>query len=275
MRTFARRRGIHLGITLVAAILLLGLYYVMSASLYPGDYSSGWVLLGVIVFLAAYNVRKAFPFIPLGSSAAWLQAHIYLGLLTFLLFAIHVEFTIPNGFFERILAGVYVSVFVSGLIGLYMTRRYPRRLTMLGSEVVFEHIPVLNRQIREAAEALVLQCNSEAETSAIPDFYVRRLRSFMDGHQDLWQHLFFGSSRRFHALLRELYDQMRYLNDNERSVLSQLENLLRRKHELDSQFALQAALKCWLFAHIPLTWALLVFAFFHSMLVHAWSGGLW
>jgi len=274
MKTFALRRSIHLGVTAVAALLLLGLYHVVSASLYPTDYASGWLLLAVIVFLAAYNARKTFPFIPLGSSAMWLQAHIYLGLLTFLLFAIHVEFMVPNGFFERLLATVYLSVFLSGLVGLYMTRRYPRRLTMLGSEVVFEHIPVLNRQIREAAETLVLQCNSEAGTSAIPDFYVTRVRAYMERRRDFWQHLLFGSSRRFHALSREMSDQMRYLNDNERDVLTQLEQHVQRKHQLDSQFALQAALKCWLFVHIPLTWALLVFAFFHSVLVHAWSGGL-
>ncbi len=274
MKSFAMRRGIHFGLTAVAAAGLIALYYVLSASLYPATYASGWFLLAVIVFLAAYNIRKSFPFIPLGSSAAWLQAHIYLGLLTFLLFAIHISFRVPNGFFECLLAGLYLSVFASGLIGLYMTRRYPRRLTMLGDEVIFEHVPVLNRQLCDSAEALILQCNSEAGTSAIPEFYVNRVRSYMDGHRDFLQHLFFGSSRRFHALSREMTDQMRYLNENERSLLTQLQQHVLRKHQLDSQFALQAALKCWLFVHIPLTWALLVFAFFHSVLVHAWAGGL-
>lgn len=273
MKAFARRRATLTMVTVFAAAGLLAVSHVVSTTLYSGDYVTGWVLLGMIIFLAAYNIRKSIPFLPLGSSAAWLQAHIYCALLTAVVFAVHVDFSIPNGFLESILAGLYVTVFGSGVLGLYISRRYPRRLTALGQEVFFEQIPVHRRRIQENVEELVLKCNSDSGRSAISDFYLIRLKSFLDRPRDFLSHVIFGGSSRWRRIKREIDDQHRYLNSDERIVLDSITELVRRKYELDCQHALQAALKYWFFVHVPLTWALLVFAVFHSMLVHAWSGG--
>ena len=59
---------------------------VYTAGLNDGDYLSGWLLLGVIVFLVLLNLRKKIPVLPLGSAAAWLQFHIYAGWLAIALF---------------------------------------------------------------------------------------------------------------------------------------------------------------------------------------------
>jgi hypothetical protein len=169
---------------------------------------------------------------------------------------------------------IYLSVFLSGIIGLYMSRTYPRRLTDLGNEVIFEHIPVVRRQLQDQIESLLLKCNSEAATSALAEFYKDRIRPFIVGQHDVVSHLILGSSWRYRSLVRAIADQNRYLNDNERQVLTEVESLVSRKHQVDTQYALQGALKMWLFFHIPATYALLIFAVFHSVLVHAWSGGV-
>lgn len=274
MTSFALRRVVGISATTLIAIMVLAVFLVGRGALGTDSFQSGWVLLGLIVFLALYNVRKRLPFLPLGASSTWLQLHIYCGFLTFLLFLIHVRFSIPTGIFEGVLALLYLFAFLSGLVGLYITRTYPRRLTILGDEVIFEQIPVIRRQLSERMESLVLSCNTEGATSVIPEFYRDHIRPYMLGRHDVVAHLCRGSSERWRNLKATMDDQKRYLNKDERDVLAELETLVDRRHRTDAQFALQGALKLWLFLHIPATYALLVFSLFHILLVYAWSGGL-
>ena len=65
----------------------------------------------------------------------------------------------------------------------------------------------------------------------------------------------------------------RYLNESERGTLEKLGDLVRRKDALDYHRALQAALKLWLFVHLPLTYGLMIFSVLHVVLVFAFSGG--
>ncbi len=75
-------------------------------------------------------------------------------------------------------------------------------------------------------------------------------------------------------MLDDIDDMERYLNPKEREYSERLRALVRKKHELDYHYALQATLKGWLFVHIPLTYGLLILAAIHTVLVHAFSGGL-
>jgi hypothetical protein len=67
----------------------------------------------------------------------------------------------------------------------------------------------------------------------------------------------------------------RFLNDDERLVMLDLEDRVAAKDDLDYQHTLQATLKYWLFVHIPITYALVAFAVFHLMLVSSFAGGAW
>ena len=66
----------------------------------------------------------------------------------------------------------------------------------------------------------------------------------------------------------------RYLNDVEREFAERLGRLMKKKNELDYQYALQGVLKGWLFIHIPLTYGMLLLALTHLVLAYAFSGGL-
>lgn len=274
MKSFAVRRTVGIALTLLAATAIVVQTIVASGNIGYTAHASGWTLLGTIVFLALYNVRKTVPFLPLGSSSVWLQLHIYTGLLTFVLFVAHLGFSVPTGLFECLLALVYLVVFLSGLVGLYMTRSFPARLTMLGNEVIFEQIPVVRRNLQDRIEALVLVGNSDTDNSAISEFYRNQIRPYLIRHHNLTTQLTRGTSTRWHRLSRAIDDQNRYLADDERRLMLEVKELIHSKFLLDTQYALQGALKLWLFFHIPATWALLIVAFFHSMLVHGWSGGL-
>ena len=82
------------------------------------------------------------------------------------------------------------------------------------------------------------------------------------------------SRRPVNALLLQLEDLRRYLNEPERLKLEQLSQLVRQKDGLDYHYALQTALKLWLFVHLPLTYSLMIFSLVHIVLVFAFSGGV-
>lgn len=267
--TWRRTRNVIITLALAAVVVLVD--WVYRLSMRPSSFLTGWTLVAVILFLAGYNLRKRLSMLPLGNSATWLQLHVYAGLLTGALFAVHVGWRIPNGWLEGTLAALYLCVFLSGIWGLALSRTLAERLTAKGDEVLFERIPVYVRRIRDEVHDLVLNCISETETSMIPEFYRRRLQTFFAQPRFAVHHLF-HSVRPMRAMLLEIQSQDRYLNDRERSVMREIEERFRLKVTLDYQYTLQSTLNYWLFLHVPLTYALLIFAIAHVVLVYAYFG---
>ncbi len=231
---------------------------------------TGWTLLAGIFVLAIYNVRKKLPFLPLGKSETWLQIHIYLGFFTTLLFVIHLNFRLPHGWFEVVLAWLFMLVSGSGLIGLFFSRVLPRRLATRGGEVVFEKIPAIRHALKTEAENLAL--GAEAKSVVIAEFYTKRLAAFFGRPKNFWKHLA-ESRREVSGLLAELEDLRRFANNADKEKISQLAAQVRQKDGLDYHRALQLALRLWLFFHIPLTYGLMIFTVLHIVMVFAFSGG--
>ena len=271
MKTFAGRRIRNGTILVIAAALVAGTVTVLQTALVRTVFLTGWSLAALILLLAAYNGIKKLPFLPLGSSAAWLQLHIYCGLLTMVVFILHIDFRVPNGLFDTSLAVFYFLVFFSGLVGLAMTRSFPPRLSARGEEVIFERIPVFIRRLRNEVEELVFGCVSETETTAVPDFYLEYLKPFFERPRHFWSHLF-HSERPRRMLLLTIEEQYPFLNDIERDAMRKISEKVAIKDGLDHQHALQGTLKCWLFFHVPLTYGLLILILFHTILVHAFAG---
>ena len=272
MKTFVARRQASLVLLLLIAVALGLLHAVFQVAMIPDAHLTGWVLLGIILFLAAYNVRKKIPFLPLMRSSTWLQLHIYVGLISGLLFVIHLSLRLPTGIFESLLALAYLSVFFSGVGGLFLSRTIPARLTSRGPEVLYERIPTFIRDLREQAEKLVFECLAETETTAVPNLYLHELQPFFAKPRNFWRHLMHSEIPK-RKLLQALKSQERFLIDTERTTTAKLAKLVQQKDDLDYQYAMQSVLKYWLFLHIPLTYALLVFAFFHMLSVTAFTGG--
>jgi hypothetical protein len=245
-----------------------------SAALHRTTMASGWILLSLIVGLALYNVRKKLPFLQLGNSATWLQIHIYVGLLSAIVFGMHLKWRIPNGVFECALASLYALLFLSGLFGLIVSRMFARRLSARGGDVLFGRIQPMRRNTRARVEQMVTQCMASTESTAVPEYYVQRLKPFFDGPRHFWQHLVV-SGRPRRRILTELQGQDRFLNETERNTMQQIAEYVQQKDDLDFQYAHQVTLKYWLFAHVPLTYAMLAFTTIHVVLVFAFSGAMW
>ena len=266
------RQQLFIGVLLLAAASVVAMYFHWNVlpQMPHAAFLTGWVLLGAMVVLTVYNIRKKLPFLPLGNSETWLQIHIYLGFFTTLLFLIHLKFRMPHGWFDTLLAALFLLVSGSGVVGLFFSRTLPRRLSSKGGEVIFEKIPGLRHSLQTQAEQLAL--GPAATSPAIADFYVNELAAFFAGPRTSWKHLI--ESSRAHQSLQARLDMMRrFATEKERELLEKLSQLVRQKDGLDYHRALQLSLRLWLFVHIPLTYGLMLFTALHIVLVFAFSGG--
>jgi len=265
------RRQLYSGLVLLVLASVAAVWLHRRFEALPNyAFLTGWALLAGMFVLTIYNVRKKLPFLPLGKSEIWLQIHVYLGFFTTLLFLIHLNFRLPQGWFEIALTWLFVLVSASGMAGLFFSRTLPRRLATRGGEVIYEKIPAVRHALKAEAEKIAL--GPEAKSPVLAEFYVRRLAGFFAGPDHFWMHL--AESRRpLGALLAAIDDLRRSAADADREKLEKLDALVRQKDGLDYHRALQLALKLWLFVHIPLTYGLLIFTALHIALVFGFAGG--
>jgi hypothetical protein len=242
------------------------------SALRPTAFATGYLLFAAIGFLALYNIRKRLPFLPLGSSAAWLQGHLYVGMGTIGVFALHVGASWPRGALNISLAIVYLLTVGSGLWGLYLSRSIPAQLARVGREVIYEQIPAMRVQVRQRASQLMLQAVSDSGATTLADFYSNRLYDYFERPGD-WTYTVLPTSARRRALMRELDDIRRYLSDQEQSYCERLFALVRAKDDLDFQQSRQGILKIWLFVHMVLTCSLLLLGTLHGLVALAFAGG--
>ena len=242
-------------------------------TLHNKSYFSGWTLAGLIGILTAYSIRKKISVLPIGAATSWLQFHVYLGLLSGLVFAIHVDWGIPTGWFEILLGAMFSSLFLSGVVGYYLDRHLPPLLTRRGEEVIFERIPGFMSELRRSAEDISIKCATETGSSTLSEHYIEHLAPFFSQPNKLLSHLR-GSNRGFANTLRELDNMDRYLNDAERKFASQLRELATKKDDLDYQYALQITLKGWLLFHVPLAYSTVLLTLLHVVLAYAFGGGI-
>jgi hypothetical protein len=266
------RRTAMVGLLSVASVWALIAFDQFNTTLPHLVYLTGWVLLGLMLYLTLYNSRKKLPFLPLVSSRTWLQLHIYLGLFTGLVFLMHMRWHWPQGGFEILLALLFVGVTLSGIFGWWLSRTLPKRLTTAGGEVPFERIPVIRRSLQLQAEKLVVSGVVPANSSTLADFYAARLAGFFSGPANFQSHLF-GSSRPLNYLLGQMAEVDRFINAAEKKTVAELTELVRQKDMLDFHRSAQLVMKGWLFVHIPLTYGLLVFSIAHVVIIYAFSGG--
>lgn len=269
---FARRRWRNFSVLGLALIVLLVWFAQRQSDLAQYSFSTGYCLLGALVFLAAYNVRKRFPSIAwLGTSSQWMQVHIYVALGSLAVFIAHVGWENPQGVLERILGGLYLTVFGSGLLGLYWTRSIPRRLSAVRDQIVFEQIPLrrsdLIRQVRQ------LLFEAHPASSVLCRFYVNHLAPFFERPRPIL-YLIKPSGTKCRALVDEIDGLSRYLAPAQRETGKRLAELVRSKDDLDFHLALQGRLRIWLFLHIGLTYSLLLIAVVHGLTAHRFHGGL-
>ena len=272
MPKLRRRRWINVGLTTVAIVVVVAYFEQQRSRLEPIGYTSGYWMAGVVVALISFHWRKKLTFLPIGGASTWMQVHIYLGIFSLPLFLVHTGWRIPDGIFERMLATNFIAVAASGVVGLFVTRTYPRRLTNSTEEFVYERIPAYRNQLQTTTRNLVLQVAAEHGNTTLADFYVERLGSYFEQPRSLAFQLLPDTRKRRH-LMADLSRLQRYLSDAERQASDRLFHLIRKKDDLDYQEVLQRTLKLWLFVHIALSYTLLILGSVHAAMALSFRGG--
>lgn len=273
MNPLTRRRGKNVALAALGIALAALAWRAADRALLRGEVYAGYGLYAAVLLLAAYNLRKRFPGLPLGPSWLWMQTHIYLGLATAPLYLLHAGLRWPDGRFEAMLAGLFAATFVSGLWGLWLSRTLPKQLARAGSQVVFERIPHLRQATHLACGRAVVEAVDQSGATTLADFYIDRLYDFTSRPRALWYQLAPSSARR-RQLMRELSDLRRVLSEPESRAAERVFALLRRKDDLDFHQARQGLLKGWLVLHVALSWTLVLTATLHGVLATAFRGDL-
>ncbi len=245
----------------------------LATSLHHTAIATGLALFLTCLALALFNARKKLPFLPLLRAATWTQFHIYFGWFSILLFLLHIGFRWPDGPFEVLLASVFSLVALSGVVGLFLSRTLPSRLTHHGENVIYERIPALRAKLQRDVEAIVLKSVEETKSCTIADFYAAQLKRYFDRPRNFFHYLTRGQAP-LKGILGEIRLLERYTNEREHAILAELTECLHAKENLDFQLAGQGLLKYWLFVHIPLTASLLLLGAFHGLYVFYFAGGL-
>ncbi len=272
MTTFGQRRLRNLALAGMVIGLIIATQILYDMSLRDSAFMNGWVLFTGMVLLSVFNLRKKLNILPLIRVATWLQIHVYVGLICLLLFLLHTDFALPNGWFEIVLWALYMTMTTSGIVGIGLSRLLPHRISARGERVIFERIPVLRAQIARDVEDLAMSSVKETRASTIADFYTAELAPYLRRPRHLLGHLLGANrpERRLHVAIRELE---RYLDERGRQILEEIDALVSAKADLDYQYATQLTLKGWLFFHLPLNYGLMLFSIAHIVIVYAFATG--
>lgn len=258
----------------VVSLILLGILALIirtsQISLRKPAFASGWFLFTIMVFLAMYNSRKKLAMIPLGKASTWLQLHVIGGFAALCVFWTHTGEFWPRGGYERVLALLFYLVSLSGILGWMIQMYYPHLLTDSGVEVIYDQIPAELANLREQAEAIVLNCTTETGSPTLARHYLERIDWFLRQPRFFFYNAI-GSEKSRSWRRQQHNNVIRYLNSREQKFLDELSQIIDYKLELDLHYAAQTIMKCWLMVHVPLAAALMLVAVWHILVVHIYT----
>lgn len=263
--------GYTLAIVGVIAVAALA-YYAHDQKLALGDatFVTGWVLLGSMVMLGLFNIRKRLSALPLGRAAYWLALHVVVGLFAIAMFVVHTGGVWATGGYEQFLAGLFWATALSGLCGWLYQRAMPKRLSRHGYEVIYERTPAEIADLRDAAEQAALDGVDVSGQPTLGRFYAETLDWFFQRPRFGWSHIL-GSGAADQWVDQRFAAVGRLVGGQEQDAFERLEAAARRKVSVDAQYALQRSLKLWVAVHVVLTAAVLSLAVWHLILVHVYA----
>ncbi len=262
-----RQHALHWGLGFGGWLLIAGAALRAERTLRDASPVTGYALFALMLALGLFNVRKRLSVLPLGTARAWMKAHLVLGTVAALLYFQHTGGLWPGGFYEQAIAACFYAVMLSGIAGFALERVLPGRLVHIEGEVIYERIPSEIAALRERAEARVVKAVQETGSDTLGRYYTESLDWFFWRPRFRASHLV-GGLRGERWVQGHITALRRYLNDDERQALDEIEQLALRKNRLDAHYALQGVLKAWLFVHVPAAALLLVLACWHLLLVH-------
>ena len=247
-------------------------WYARTTSLQLGNPAivTGYTLLGLMLLLGFFNIRKRLSMVPVGRGSLWLAFHVVAGVLAMAMFWLHTGTVWPEGTYERILTALFYLVSLTGIFGYIILRGLPRRLTQTGIEVMYERIPTEIGEIREKVEALTLECTEKTGSDTVAQHYIGTLNWFFRRPRFGFSHLV-GGDAAGHWLRGPGSAARRYLNNDEKEYFDQILELGALKILVDRHYACQDLMKKWLLVHVPLSMAVILVSIWHVLLVNVYA----
>ena len=112
----------------------------------------GFAGTGIIIFECLLSLRKKYPASPVGRVSLWLRAHVWLGLLSFLLILFHSGFHWGRGL-ASLLMWLFAIIAISGVVGVALQNYIPTRMMeLVRRETIYAQIPHNIIELRREAD---------------------------------------------------------------------------------------------------------------------------
>jgi hypothetical protein len=235
-----------------------------------------------------------------------MRGHVWLGLLSVLLVALHSDFSI-GGALTLWLWSLLLVVTVSGIFGIILQQFVPRLLLhAVPRETLAQQLDRQLTNLRKMVDEAVNEATGTLEAPAAGD--TTRLVREMAGvgastpittetaeaatkaaiespgssealrrfYHDYLVPFFRGSERTpLHSRRRSesLYAALRTMTAPERHpLIDELADLTERRRQLLRQRRFMRVLTCWLIVHVPISWALLALTILHAVAALRYGG---
>ena len=281
---FRKRR--YLWLSLFISAIAIVLYWIDD----PQEPANGGTALGyllgivatlLILLLTWFGVRKRRFASTMGSVQGWLSAHVYLGLALVVIALLHTGFQF--GFNVHTLAfTLMVLVIASGLYGVYVYMKFPSRLSENRGDTnrgeLLDQLEDIDSRSKRIAEGLDREyqelINSGVSRTQLGSTLWARIRG-KDESQILLPKdgdVKVVANAGQEAALDWLAEQQSRSSDAAvAATIGELSALIRNKRrllrKLNEDLRIQALLEIWLYAHVPLTAALLIALAIHILTV--------
>ena len=253
----------------------------------PQEPPNGGTLLGyalgtlgalLIVWLAFFGIRKRNYTSSSGSVQGWLSAHVYFGVALLVVVLLHAGFQF--GWNIHTLAfSLMVLVIASGLYGVAIYMKYPERLSEnrggASRSELLDQLEDIDRRSRRVAtklpEAFQEFVTSGIQRTELGSTLWQRLRNEDRSQIQLPGAAATVANQGQEAAMDWLAEQQSRADADTATTIAELSALLRNKRKLLRQvredLRLQAGIEIWLYAHVPLSAALLMALLAHIVTV--------
>ena len=237
MRAFA-----VLAVLAVATYAANGLFGEISPASVWGIWYGVAATLLLVAAMGYAGRRRALAARTLGPSRTYLLVHLYGGTLFLLLLLMHSGFSLPEGPLTWLLWLLGVWVVLTGLCGVALQKWCAATLSQLRTEVQLQRIPDLVTELKGRGEDV-----ASDGSAIVKDLFASELAPALAAPVFRW--------RSFAGYVDDRESQFDFVESivpgERRAALDQLREIVRTKAEVDVHYALQTALRRWLWVHVP------------------------
>ena len=254
-----------------------------------GGVGSLFMLVAVLLGLRKRlrTLQKIGPF-PAGRAHTWMQAHVWLGTLSYPVILFHGGFRFGmTGSLTWVIMWLFTIVFVSGVWGLILQQFIPKNmLERLPLETIYEQHARILALIRGQAKTLVEDATEQSEdegfefdavpagtaVATLPGSRLSTAKGQLRAFYEKDVHAYLGddpgsvpqlatdraAAGTFESVRGSMPPQLI-------EVVGDLEHLVKERRQIAQQRVWYHWLHTWLFVHVPLSYALVLLAIIHAV----------